>query len=441
MIFSFDLLRAGKGDSFLLHCGTPEEPGLVVVDGGPKRVYGPSLKPRLQQIRERRSLGEGESLPVDLLMVSHVDDDHIQGLLDLTREELVAKAEQRAQMLNVRSFWHNSFDAVIDVAPDDLTASFRQRFGVASLADTAQMAEAARAAADEGAGEDPEVMDSCLLVLASIEQGFRLRLDAEGLGYPANPEFDGGLIVARTEPIEVTPDLSLTVVGPMQPELDALRRKHQDWLEQLARKGKPPPQALAAYIDRSVPNLSSLVVLAECGGRRMLLTGDARGDKILEGLQLAGLLGMGADARLEVDLLKVPHHGSANNLDESFFERIIARHYVFSGDGEHGNPEREAMEMLFDARGVEPFIVHLTYPVEQIDAERKKDWLTEQGKERARRAEKPDAKVRGNWSREEHGLAALLEDRGLAPGQEVRFLPAEHDGRPHLIELLDPLGY
>ena len=44
---------------------------------------------------------------------------------------------------------------------------------------------------------------------------------------------------------------------------------------------------------------------------------------------------------MHVDLLKVPHHGSANNLDDDFFERITADHYVFSGDGEHGNPERE----------------------------------------------------------------------------------------------------
>ena len=57
---------------------------------------------------------------------------------------------------------------------------------------------------------------------------------------------------------------------------------------------------------------------------------------------------------MHVDLLKVPHHGSSNNLDDEFFERITADHYVFSGDGEHGNPERESLEMLLDARGDAP---------------------------------------------------------------------------------------
>jgi hypothetical protein len=48
-------------------------------------------------------------------------------------------------------------------------------------------------------------------------------------------------------------------------------------------------------------------------------------------------------------VLKVPRHGSSNNLDEDFFERITADHYAFSGDAEHDNPEREALRMLLNA--------------------------------------------------------------------------------------------
>jgi hypothetical protein len=55
---------------------------------------------------------------------------------------------------------------------------------------------------------------------------------------------------------------------------------------------------------------------------------------------------------------------------------------VFSGNGEHGNPEREALEMLFAARKNDPFQVHLTYPVEEIDVAREADWKKEQTKEK-----------------------------------------------------------
>ena len=89
-------------------------------------------------------------------------------------------------------------------------------------------------------------------------------------------------------------------------------------------------------------------MLAEAGGKRMLLTGDARGDKIIQGLELIGALQPGKP--MHVDVLKMPHHGSDRNMEQSFLERIVADHYVFSGDGEHGNPERATLEMLRLAR-------------------------------------------------------------------------------------------
>jgi len=85
--------------------------------------------------------------------------------------------------------------------------------------------------------------------------------------------------------------LTFTVVGPMEPELEALYEKHNRWLEDLEKERKSPSSALAAYVDPSVSNLSSIVALAKAADKRMLLTGDARGDKILQGLQQAGLLG------------------------------------------------------------------------------------------------------------------------------------------------------
>ena len=311
-------------------------------------VYAPHLKPRLEQIRAARGLPGRNRSVVDLLMISHVDDDHIQGILDLTKEMLEEKAAHRPLPLRVFDFWHNSFDSIIDNTPEELTAAFRSQFGAASTA--GGLPNGATIEADDE-DLDEETIVSSLKVLASIEQGARLRGDAESLEFPPNLEFDGKLIIAKkgAEALEIAPGLSFTVAGPMVAEVEKLHKKHQAWLKDLKKKGKSAPAALAAYVDKSVPNLSSVVVLAEAGDKRMLLTGDARGDKILEGLELVGALRPGGT--MHVDVLKVPHHGSANNLDDDFFERITADHYVFSGDGEHGNPEREALQMLVDARG------------------------------------------------------------------------------------------
>jgi hypothetical protein len=441
MIFSLDVCRARKGDCLLLHFGSKNTPGLVMIDGGPRNVYTPHLKPRLQQIRAARDLTDQQALNVDLLMVSHVDDDHIQGILELTKEMVETQDKHRPLPLNVLGFWHNSFDAIIGSEPEELTAAFRKQFGQASLSgglpNNATLDEDVEF--PDGRPDDGIINDN-LKVLASIEQGFRLRTDAKKLGFPLNEDFGGKLIIAAAdgEDIEVGEGLMFKVVGPMQPELAALHKKHQAWLKELKEKGKSPPAALAAYVDKSVPNLSSIVVLAKAGGQRMLLTGDARGDKILQGLQFVGELGGGKESTMAVDLLKVPHHGSANNLDNDFFERIIARHYVFSGNGEHGNPERESLQMLLEARGEDDdFTIHLTYPIDELDVEREIDWKKEQAKEKKRKEKNPNVKVRKNWSPAEHSLTAFFEDhKKLA--RKIRIVS---ESKPHLVDLLDPVKF
>jgi hypothetical protein len=425
MIFSLEVRRARKGDCLLLHFGSNEDPGLIIIDGGPRSVYRPHLKPRLEQIRSARGLSNQESLPVDLLMISHVDDDHIQGILDLTKELVDARDERKPQLVQVLSFWHNSFDDIIGNRPEELTAALRSHFGAAAT--SGELPADATLEVDDESGElTNEIVNDNLKVLASIEQGYRLRLDAEKLGFPRNPEFDGKLIIAagKAKRLEVGRGLAFTVAGPMKPEVEALRKKHDEWLRGL--KGKSPPEALAAYVDKSVPNLSSLVLLAAADGKRMLLTGDARGDKIIEGLQLAGLLGPGGDSAMHVDLLKVPHHGSSNNLERNFFERITADHYVFSGNGEHGNPERDALEMLFDARGGAEFTVHLTYPVAEIDEGRRKDW------NEAQKRKKTQA-----WSPKTQSLETLFADKRISKGR-IRVVDPN---RPHVINLLDAVDF
>jgi hypothetical protein len=437
MIFSLEPRRARKGDCLLLHFGSKDDPGLVMIDGGPKKVYQPHLRPRLEELKAARGLSDEDPLPVDLLMVSHVDDDHIQGILELTRELIEAQREHKPSPLQIMSFWHNSFDDIIGHKPKELTAAFRSQFGTAAT--SGEFPTDATLDVDDAAGElSEEIVVDNLKVLASIEQGYQLRVDAEALDLPRNPEFDGNLIIAsaNSESVDMGRGLTFRVAGPMKREVEALRKKHDQWLRDLEAKGKSPPQALAAYLDKSVPNLSSLVLVAEVEGQRMLLTGDARGDMIIQGLQLVSLLGASDQSTMHVDLLKVPHHGSANNLEREFFERITADHYVFSGNGEHGNPERQALEMLLDAREDTNFSVHFTYPVKEIDEGRAEDWKKEQTKEENKRKKGSAVTVRSDWSPKKHSLEALLAERRF-PKERLSIVDAES---PHIIDLLDPVG-
>jgi len=61
-------------------------------------------------------------------------------------------------------------------------------------------------------------------------------------------------------------------------------------------------------LDTSFSNLTSLVLMIKSGEKRILLTGDARSDHILDDLDELDYLG--ANGKLHVDILKLPHQGS-----------------------------------------------------------------------------------------------------------------------------------
>lgn len=342
-------------------------------------------------------------------------------------------------MGQAQSVWHNSFDNVIGSTPKQLTSAFAASFTASVEGDPESKTLDVPVADDV---EDEEVLWN-VRALASIKQGAQLRSDANQLKFSLNPQFKGKLIIAtaNSKAQDMGGGLKLTVIGPMEAEIKALHADHQKWLEELDKQGKTPEEVLAAYVDKSVANLSSVVVLASVGEKRILLTGDARGDKVLDGLELVGLVKKGGS--LHVDILKGPHHGSSNNLNLDFFQRITADHYVFSGNGEHGNPERESLEMLLEARGdKDDYQVHLTYPIKEIDVERKKDWEKEQGKEKAKIAKakaagkKSKTKLRPNWSPAKNSLAGLLKDN---PRFAEKFQFIEGDTERHVIDLIDAL--
>lgn len=428
MIFSLDILPARKGDCLLLHYGENDDTGLMVIDGGPPEVYRQHLKPRLEALHKARG-GAGnpfhsDPLVIDVLMVSHIDDDHIGGILAMTRELASDGAPRPFKALSV---WHNALGDLLGRDAKPLAHSVTAAYGAASLTDEPDM---------EGLDH------TAAMVLASVSQGLRLRTDADKLKWPINSEFDGALIAAgdAPDPFDLGHGLTVTIVGPMAPEIQKLQDAYHDFLNKREEE-RSAAYVLAAFTDTSIPNLSSIVALVEVEGRSMLLTGDARGDKIMTGLRQAGRLKQ--DGPLKVDVLKVPHHGSDRDVDPSFFAAIHADHYVFSGNGEHGNPERDTLAMLLDARPDADFTLYFTYSLAVIDAGRKAEWDKQQASEQDRRSKAKDedrhkVKVRPDWVDAEHGLATFFAARGL-PNENQRIVEIAEGGR-RTIDLQDRLA-
>jgi hypothetical protein len=353
-IFSLEALEAKHGDALLLHYGSVRDPQVIVIDGGPKGVYKRTLKPRLDALRASRT--PDGALPIRMVMVSHIDEDHVEGIIQMTREMLQDREDGAPASYAITALWHNSFD-------DVTSAMLRSREGVAPVLRVAS--------ADSTWTPGVAVAADTGLLLASVAQGRQLRDNATMLALLVNPGF-GALVVAadkgpRTR--DLGRGLSFTVVGPRQSQVDALQKEWDQFVDARRAAGNLPSTGMdavaAAFVDESVFNLSSIVVLARCAGRTMLLTGDARGDFIMEGLAAARLM---RNDRLHVNLLKVPHHGSAHNVAKSFFERVTADHYVFSANGKFDNPDVETLELLLAARPAGSYTLHFTNRVPAAEA-------------------------------------------------------------------------
>lgn len=345
MIFTLEALQAEKGDSLILHYGDPDAPEFIVIDGGPDPVYTETLKPRLEQLHEKFQDPDDGQIDIRMVMVSHIDDDHINGIQKWFNELVDLKDNNESSPYNIQTLWFNSFDELLSNDAMELPGK------VAEVASTVLQ------------GIDPGVpmKHETAAVIASVRQGRRLRAQAETLGVKLNKGVKEALVmgIAKQKPLKLSEDVRLHILAPSQARLEDLQKQ---WATDIRAKKDISPAEVAEFLDKSVANLSSIVVLAEAGSgndsKTMLLTGDARGDEVMAGLELAGLLKPGGT--IHVDLFKVPHHGSNRNSALELFQRITADNYVISANGEHSNPDPEIFEWLAEARGNDKYKLFLT---------------------------------------------------------------------------------
>jgi hypothetical protein len=306
-------LPAREGDAIWIRWGDDLAHQLLV-DMGTEGT-GSSIRARLEALPEcgRR---------FELLVVTHVDGDHIGGVLTGLAEA------PSLEGLAFGDIWFN---------------------GWAHL-DGGAVARPGGQAALEAMGP---------------AQGERL---TSWLREPWNEAFGRGP-VRREDPLRVVPladDLTLTVLGPTSERLLALRPTWEDEVRLALRKGslteaaqglesmghaKPtrPDLATAAHLrlladevskpDPSASNGTSITLLLEWRGRRVLLTGDAWAPDVVDGL---GLLGAGGAVPL--DVVKLPHHGSEGNVSAELVKAVECPTWVFSSNGtRHHHPHAAAV--------------------------------------------------------------------------------------------------
>jgi hypothetical protein len=359
MLFSLEILQAHHGDCLLLHFGPKNNPQLMVIDGGPSDVYESFLKPRLLAIKENRQLEK--ALPISMIMVSHLDDDHAKGICDMT-DEMVSDGNESP--FKVTHLWVNTFDDILGNNQLPATASLAASAGAADIASL-------------GLPGIEKLPEDEVAVIASTSQGRLLRDNAKTLSLAVNKPFtklpgSSAILVRGDSPDSEVPlsGLTITVVSPDQERLVKLQKQWDKDLKKFKEKGdKSIITAAVASPDTSPFNLSSIACLVEVGGKKILLTGDGRSDFILEGLEKNKLLNK--NKKLHVDIIKWPHHGSIRNMTKAFLQNVTADHYVISADGRDDNPDKPTLDLLADtvAKGT----IHFTNRDGKNDLKKKMD--------------------------------------------------------------------
>lgn len=339
------IVQAKFGDCLILIYGKKENPKYMLIDGGPEGIFKDYLKPELGNIKAANG-------SLELVVLSHVDGDHIVGLLDFTEELKENAADELGALIDVKELWINTFSQTIGKGTSIKPMLQNMLASVNGLA---------------------SVMPHGNLALLSIAQGDALMRNALILKIPINKTFEGQIISNETvkDALQLE-NVKLTVIGPNQKNLDELKEDWLEWIKKNEAKIMTSDREILAQMDRSVPNLSSIMFLVEADGKRILFTGDGRGDFILEGLEKAGLLTDGTP--FHVDVFKLPHHGSIRNTTLDFFGKVTADQYVISADGRHGNPDFETLHAIVttakeQGRNIELILTNHTESTTKINAE------------------------------------------------------------------------
>jgi hypothetical protein len=329
------MLPAGHGDSLLVAYGDPQAPHHVLIDGGPYYVYRNNKYVARKTLSKRMTQLVADGGHLELLVITHVDADHIEGAVRLLAN--------RTPDLKIEDVWFNAWRHLAP-NPEDLLGPVQ--------------------------GE---------MLSALIQE--------DELDWNAAEPFDGGSVMvhpAKPLPATTLPGgLQLTLLSPTPATLVAL---HGYWEEEVGEAGldpDSPDQALERLMDsrlkpddllgegrpdvdmlaeepfegdQSPANGSSIAFVAEFEGKRCLFAGDAH-PSVLED-SVRRLLDERDEPCLQLDAFKLPHHGSKANLSPDLLRLLACDRYLVSTNGSYfDHPDQEAIARILLHGGDEPTLL------------------------------------------------------------------------------------
>ncbi|HET9228970.1 MAG TPA: hypothetical protein VFR31_19995 [Thermoanaerobaculia bacterium] len=305
-MLTIEMLPAQYGDCLWIEYGDKRAPRRILVDCGMKSTY------RLLSKR----LKKAPALSFELLVLTHVDADHIQGSIPLLQDF----GPERFQ-----NVWFNGWEQLLD----------------------------------DRLGELQGEIVSALLTKGGFTWNASWRGKTKTVVVP-----EKGKLPSRT----LDGGMKLTLLSPTPERLTELRKKWETVLReekmrpgdteealrrlkkrrdlQPDRLGRIDVRALARKKyepDKGAGNGSSIAVLAEYGDKAVLLAGDAFAP-LLEQTIGRLLKERKQEGKLRLDAFKLSHHGSRGNTSPGLLEMVSCRDFLISTNGSsYYHPHQETI--------------------------------------------------------------------------------------------------
>ncbi|KQW04387.1 MULTISPECIES: ComEC/Rec2 family competence protein [unclassified Rhizobacter] len=331
-VFTIESLPASFGDALWIEYGEEDRIHHVLIDGGVAGTFAHVEAKVLQLSRPRR---------LELLMVTHVDEDHIAGMVKLLG------AVQDLE-LDVNEVWFNGRDHLDgkQVALDRLGSKQGEFLAAMLSKQTIHWNKAFE-------GWPVEVSARGALPSRMLAGGMRLTVLS-----PGRPQLEAMIKKWDKELTDAKPKIDWTDGDAVlaflegQPTLkprDALGGSRN--VDELVKQPFDPDTAEA--------NGTSIAVLAEFADRAVLLGADAYAPVLSASIDR--LLKERDIERLRLHLFKLPHHGSAGNISIDLLDKLDCGHYLVSTNGKRYNhPDGAAIARIVRHGGADPFI-HFNY--------------------------------------------------------------------------------
>ena len=310
-------LQAGNGDSILLSFNDGEKNRNILIDGGVEETYFSNstglygeLEPEIDLIRKKNEV-------IDLLILTHIDNDHICGLLKLF------ELDDNAFEL-VKNVWFNSGKLIAQNFNESENTDLRVGLRIYSDPQTGVH----EAIEFEDYLEKKAIWNKKLIIQGQ-------KLEQHGVKIEILSPNEAQLKRLLKEYKKVTGNNTYTAAKE-----NDWRTNIKDFIEEESKSNFKFTQ------DNSVKNGSSISFILSIKDKHFLFLGDSHPNGVVKQLKT---LGYCKDKQLEVEFIKVSHHGSKANTNRELLEIVKTDNYIISTDSSvYNHPNKRTIARILN---------------------------------------------------------------------------------------------